>query len=631
MIQLSQLSLQRGRRFLLEDVNFTIQNQQKVGIIGVNGCGKSSLFALLRGVIQPDKGDLSLPKQLRVAHLAQEIPALSLSALDYVLLGDAELTQLNNQLKTAELNHEHEKIAHIHERLAQIEAYNAPARAAQLLYGLGFKHSEYQNPVSAFSGGWRMRLNLAQCLMCRSDLLLLDEPTNHLDLDALLWLEQWLRQYQGTLLLISHDRDFLDSVVTHIAHIDQQQIKLYGGNYSAFEEQRAAALALQQALYQKQQRQREHLQKFIDRFRAKASKATQAQSRMKALAKLETIAAVQVASEFSFEFPDCGNVPNPLLQLRHATLGYDEKIILSPVNFYIGAGSRIGLLGPNGAGKSTLMKALAGQLALKSGEISTHPFLRIGYFAQHQYDHLDLDASPLLHLRRIDVKTSEQVFRSFLGGFGFSGDTALATITNFSGGEKARLALALLVWQKPNLLLLDEPTNHLDLEMREALLLALQAYAGALVIVSHDRHLLRTTTDELFLVASGKVEEFKGDMNDYQRWLMAYRRSSEFNDESVSKNQIENNSTEINGNDSQQLSKKKRSLTAKMVKLEEQIKAATRLLDEQHEKLSDAKWYEVDNKLLLGKELAKQSQLQISLQKLEQEWLEVCEELEKIN
>lgn len=626
MIQLTQLSLQRGPRFLLEEVNLIIQSQQKVGVIGINGSGKSSFFALLRGVMQPDKGDISLPKNLRTAHLAQEIPALSQSALNYVLAGDSELTELNAALHQAEQAHNNNKIAHYHERLAQIEAYSAPARAAQLLYGLGFSHHEYQNPVSDFSGGWRMRLNLAQTLMCRSDLLLLDEPTNHLDLDALLWLEQWLRQYQGTLLLISHDRDFLDGVVSHIAHIDQKQIKLYTGNYSAFEEQRAAYLALQQALMQKQEQKRAHLQKFIDRFKAKASKARQAQSRVKALEKLETIAAVQVASEFSFEFPSCGVVPNPLLKLHQAQIGYAQKTILSQVNFYIGAGSRVGLLGPNGAGKSTLMKALAGELPLMQGELNSHKALRIGYFAQHQYDYLDLTATPLIHFRRIDDKTSELALRSFLGGFGFSGERALTPITNFSGGEKARLALALLVWQKPNLLLLDEPTNHLDLEMREALLLALQEYEGALVIVSHDRHLLRITTDELFLVASGKVQEFSGDLASYQQWLLDYRRNV------VKENdpKIAQNDKKVSANESQLNSKTRRFLQAKLAKLDEQLKALSKKLDDQHELLSDPKWYQVENKESLEHKIEKQTELKAKMQAVEQEWLTVCEELEKL-
>lgn len=709
MLNLTDVSLQRGTRFLLQDVNLTIQSRQKVGVIGVNGCGKSSFFALIMGLIATDKGEFTLPKNIRIAHLAQEIPALTQSALDYVLEGDKELVQLNQQLLLAEQTENYDRMAHLHEQMAQIDAYSAPARAAQLLYGLGFSHRVYNHSVGEFSGGWRMRLNLAQTLMCRSDLLLLDEPTNHLDLDALLWLEQWLRNYDGTILLISHDREFLDSVVTHIAHVDQRQIKLYTGNYSAFETQRAAHLALQQASFIKQQQQRAHLQHYIDRFRAQATKARQAQSRIKALARLEVTAAVQATSPFSFHFRSCGDVPNPLLHLRHANLGYlkssprtdddsnplntldhlDENLqnanvqnvaekndkssknskndtalasiqsnvsventkdklqtsqaneeirtILKTVNIHIGAGSRIGLLGPNGAGKSTLVKVLAGQLELLSGELSTHKAIRIGYFAQHQYDYLHMDDSPLLHLKRIDERATELELRTFLGGFGFAGDAALSPITNFSGGEKARLALALLVWQKPNLLLLDEPTNHLDLEMREALLLALQEYEGALVVVSHDRHLIRMTTDQLILVADGKAEEFTGDLNDYQEWLLSYRRAAAAKDRESAAHDRENAAASANKsaqNKNVDISKsyqaQRDAIQTKLTKLDAQLKKVSKELNDQHEILADAKWYEPDQKAALDKHITKQAELQKQAQAIEAEWMVLCHELEAL-
>lgn len=624
MITLTQLSLQRGTKILLENVDLLIQSNQKVGIIGANGCGKSSLFSLILGAIQPDNGDLSLPRNAKIAHLAQEVPALKQSALDYVLDGDQELQNTFKQLELADKKGDHHQIAALHEHLANIDAYTASSRAAQLLYGLGFSHAQNQLSVSEFSGGWRMRLNLAQTLMSRSDILLLDEPTNHLDLDALIWLEQWIMQYTGTLLLISHDRQFLDATVTHVAHVDKCTIKLYTGNYSAFEQQRAAYLALQQANFVKQQQKRAHLQQFIDRFRAKATKARQAQSRMKALARLEVTAAVHAESAFSFEFFECDNNINPLLQLKNAKIAYDDKTILSQANIYIGSGSRIGLLGPNGAGKSTLMKALAAQLEICDGEKIAHRSLRIGYFAQHQYDSLQLNESPLQHLRDLDKKAPEINLRNFLGRFGFSGDRALQSITHFSGGEKARLALALLVWQRPNLLLLDEPTNHLDLEMREALLLALQEYEGAMVIVSHDRYLLSMTTDQFMLVQGGQVQDFTGDMMDYQKWLLEQRRTqiNRVSDSPMSP---------VAAKEDHIASKNRRKLQAKISKLDEQLQKLSKALDEQSQLLSDPSSYENDQQHLLQRGIDEQTRLREQIQLIEAEWLATLQELEALN
>ncbi len=523
MLQLTNVSFSRGAKPLLDGVNLIVHATQKVGIAGENGAGKSSLFALLRGVLGPDVGEVCVPSHLAIAHLEQEVAATAQSALDYIIDGDAELRAIELALNTTEDGME---IAELYGKLGVIDGYTAPARAAQLMSGLGFSFAEQARPVSSFSGGWRMRLNLARTLMCRSDLLLLDEPTNHLDLDAIVWLEDWLKRYPGTLLFISHDRDFLDAIATHIVHLENKQLTLYTGNYSDFEKQLAEQLALQQATHEKQVKQRAHLQSFIDRFKAKASKATQAQSRIKALARMEVTQAAYVHSPFHFSFRDSTPCSNPLLNVDNADIGYGEKIILKKIHFALTNQARIGLIGPNGAGKSTLIKCLAGRLEPLTGQHFINPALKIGYFDQHQLDSLDVNASPLLHLQRMSPNSNEQDLRKYLGSFGFAGNQALVEVGPFSGGEKTRLALALLIWQKPNLLLLDEPTNHLDLEMRHALTMALQDYHGAMIVVSHDRHLLRSTTDTLILVANGQVVEFEQDLDEYQKWLMNYRREA---------------------------------------------------------------------------------------------------------
>lgn len=525
MITLRNLSLQRGTKLLFQQVNLTLYAGQKVGFIGANGTGKSSFFALLRGELHPETGEVDLPSQWTIAQVAQEIPAVAIPAIEYVLAGDQELCEIETQLAIAREAHDGMREATLHAQFDAIDGYSAQSRAAQLMHGLGFAVGEEEKPVNEFSGGWRMRLNLARALMCRSDLLLLDEPTNHLDLDAVLWFEQWLKRYPGTLLLISHDREFLDNVVTTIAHLAQQKITLYTGNYESFERQRAAQLALQQAIYTKQQREVAHIQAFVERFRYKATKAKQAQSRIKALARMEMIAPAHVDSPFQFSFKVPVSVPNILIQLEKVSIGYTTAPILEQVNLQLTKGSRWGLLGPNGAGKSTLIKLLAGLLNPLQGQCTLGEQLQVGYFAQHQLEQLRDEDSPLQHLQSLDKVTTEQSLRNFLGGFGFIGDMALSPVAPFSGGEKARLALALLVWQRPNVLLLDEPTNHLDLDMRHALTVALQDYEGALIIVSHDRHLLRTTTDQLFLVAQGRVKAFEGDLEDYRQWLLEQRKS----------------------------------------------------------------------------------------------------------
>ena len=517
MIRLSQVTLRRGAKALLESTDLTIHAGERIGLIGANGSGKSSLFALLRDELHADKGDVELPAHWRIAHVAQETPALGRPAVEYAIDGDTALRDIEQEL---ERTHDGTRMGELHAALADADVYTARPRAEALLLGLGFKSEELEQPVSSFSGGWRMRLNLAQALMCRSDLLLLDEPTNHLDLDAIIWLEDWLRRYPGTLLVISHDRDFLDGVVKAIVHIDQRKLRRYSGDYSSFEAQRAQAVVLAQAEIEKQARERAHLQSFIDRFRAKATKARQAQSRMKMLAKMEELAPLHVAAPFSFEFRDAERSPDPLLVLDEVSAGYPEKRVLSKVTLTLRANERIGLLGVNGAGKSTLVKTIAGVLRVLGGSATFNKGLEIGYFAQHQVEMLRDDESPLWHLRRLAPQAREQDLRNYLGSFNFPGDMATDPVLNFSGGERARLALALIVWQRPNLLLLDEPTNHLDLETREALTVALAQFEGTLVLVSHDRHLLRATTEKLLIVANSTLAEFDGDLDDYRDWLL---------------------------------------------------------------------------------------------------------------
>jgi ATP-binding cassette subfamily F protein 3 len=519
MISASRLTLRRGTRALLEDATFTIHGGWHVGVVGRNGTGKSTLFAAVLGHLAPDRGDMSTLRNLAVASVSQDTPPLPDLAIEFALDGDVELRELERRLVVAEDAQDIDAICSIHERLGTIGGYAARARAASLLHGLGFSQEAQNQPVASFSGGWRMRLNLARALMCRSDVLLLDEPTNHLDLDAVIWLQGWLAQYPGTLLVISHDREFLDAVTTHTLHLEGTRATLYTGNYSQFERQRAERLTLQASAYEKQQKQVAHLQRFINRFRASAAKATQAQSRIKALERMEMVAAVHADSEFSFEFAEPERLPSPLIRFDEVSAGYGEKVVLSKLRMLIAPGARIGLLGRNGAGKSTLVQTVAGALAPLGGDVMRDPYLRVGYFAQHTTDSLDPAASPLLHLRRLDPKASEQSLRTFLGGFNFRGDRVYEAVEPFSGGEKARLALAMVVFQNPNLLLLDEPTNHLDLEMRHAMETALMAFAGAVMVVSHDRHLLTSTCETLWLVADGGCTPFDGDLDDYARWL----------------------------------------------------------------------------------------------------------------
>jgi len=527
MLNFTNVTLRRGPRVLFAGASFTIHAGNRVGVTGANGTGKSSLFALLRGELHADAGEVAMPPGLTIAHVAQETPALERAAIDYVLDGDAALRAIEAAIREVETAGDGHRLARLHADLEHAGGYTAASRAATLLHGLGFKPGEERRSVKEFSGGWRMRLNLAQALMCRSDLLLLDEPTNHLDLEATLWLEEWLQHYPGTLLLISHDREFLDDIVDHILHLERESVALYAGNYSDFEQRRAEQMAQQAAAYARQQREVARIHGFVDRFRAKATKARQAQSRLKALARMELIAPAHADSPFGFEFFAPRKLPTPLLQLEEAGVGYGDEVVVQDIRLSLAPGDRIGLLGPNGAGKSTLIKTLAGELEPLSGARLPAQDLRVGYFAQHQLEQLNPALTPLAHLQRLDPKATELDLRNFLGGFGFHGDQALGDVSVFSGGERARLVLALLVYQRPNLLLLDEPTNHLDLEMRHALSVALQEFEGAMVIISHDRYMLRTVADRFLVIADRRVHPYGGDLDDYSRWVAEQNRERE--------------------------------------------------------------------------------------------------------
>ena len=641
MIVFDSIQVRRGVNVLLDKASATINPKQKVGLVGKNGSGKSTLFSLIKGEIEADAGTLTFPSQWQLAWVNQETPALDIPAIEYVIDGDREYRQLEKQLDLANQQDDGHQIALVHEKFDNIDAWTIRPRAATLLHGLGFSNEQLLLPVKSYSGGWRMRLNLAQALMCRSDLLLLDEPTNHLDLDAVIWLEKWLSNYQGTLILISHDRDFLDPLVNKIIHIEQQSLFEYTGNYSSFETQRSAKLAQQQALYENQQAKVAHLQSYIDRFRAKATKAKQAQSRIKMLERMELIAPAHVDNPFHFSFKKSEFLPSPLLMMEKVVAGYDEKIVLEQIKLNLVPGSRIGLLGRNGAGKSTLIKLLAGELAPKEGHINLAQGVQLGYFAQHQLEYLRPDESALWHLSRIaDPKNTEQLLRNYLGGFDFHGDKVKEPVKTFSGGEKARLVLALIVWQKPNLLLLDEPTNHLDLDMRQALTEALIGFEGALVVVSHDRHLLRSTTDEFYLVHDHKVEPFDGDLDDYQKWLSNEQKlenqpidqEDKIEKEVIKKEVIQN----VSALDRKEQKRKEAERRAQMQPLkkqlekEEQILARlTSQLQTLEQQLADPIVYEADKKSELTELLLKQSQLKNELEETELRWLDVQQQLEE--
>jgi ATP-binding cassette subfamily F protein 3 len=628
MLKLRSVTLRRGGRLLLEGADVTVYPRQKVGVVGPNGCGKSSLFALIQGDLQPDAGDLERPPGWQVSHVAQQTPSGAVPAIELVMDGDEELRQVQRALAAAEPAADGLRLGELHARFEAIGGYAAESRAARLLHGLGFVPGEEWRTVDSYSGGWRMRLALARTLMCRSDLLLLDEPTNHLDLDAVIWLEGWLRTYAGTLLIISHDRDFLDAIAGHILHIEGTRLVLYTGNYTGFECQRAERLAQQQAAFVRQQQEVARIHAFVDRFRAKATKARQAQSRLKALERMELIAPAHVDAPFRFGFREAANLPHPLLRLEGAAIGYGEHTVLAGVDMRLAPGDRIGLLGPNGAGKSTLIKALAGILLPSRGRRLPAAGLEVGYFAQHQMDQLRADESPLRHLQRAAPECAAQELRDYLGGFAF-GDKALEPVVNFSGGERARLALALLIWRRPNLLLLDEPTNHLDLDMRQAMSEALQGYQGALVVVSHDRHLLRVTSDELLLVDAGGVAAFPGDLDDYPAWLTR-RSATRPGAEAAQAADQGASGRKVQRRQEAEQRRRLQPLKNRLSELERRLGTLTARRTVIEHTLAEPALYEPAEKPRLLRLMEEKRELDAQLEGTEDAWLEAGEELQRV-
>ena len=630
MIRLKQLSLFQGSKQLLDKTDLTLYPDQKIGIVGKNGCGKSSLFQMLKNELSPEFGELEFPSKWRISSAKQETPGSDLNAIDYVLSGHQEYYQLTRDLKDAEQAEDGNKIATIHSQLEAINGWSLPSQAAKLLTGLSFSEEQMTSTVKELSGGWRMRLNLAQALIQPAELLLLDEPTNHLDLEAVLWLQGFLRTYDGMLMTISHDRDFLDSFSSHILHFDNQRINQYTGNYSSFEKQKHEKEVLQQAQFEKQQKEIEHLEKFITRFKAKASKATQAQSRVKALEKMDKVSAVQIRTKFGFEFAPINKNVTELINIEEGSVGYGEIIILSDIRMRILAGQRIGLLGRNGEGKSTLIKFICGELEKQSGELNRNKHFKAGYFAQHQVEQLNIDQSPLWHIQSLGNDISEQEARNFLGGFAFHGDKTLDKVSGFSGGEKARLVLAMITWQKPNLLLLDEPTNHFDIEMREALSLALQDFDGAVLLVAHDKSLMESVVDEFWLVNSGQVHPFNGDLSDYQKWLNENRWST---GEKIQTGKKENSAVSRKEQKrlEAELRQKKAPLTKKLKQVEDKMAKLQEEDAELDSLLADSNIYSDENKEKLTKTMLRSNEVKAALEEYEESWLELQEQLEEFH
>ncbi len=630
MLRVSGITLRRGVRVLLDAASMNVHPRQKVGLVGPNGSGKSSLFALIRGELHADAGEVSMPPRWVLSHVAQETPAVERAALEFAMDGDVELREIEASIAKAESEHDTgAHLAELHARYGEIGGYQARARAQTLLAGLGFGEQAQARFVATFSGGWRMRLNLARALMCRSDLLLLDEPTNHLDLDAVLWLEDWLKAFPGAVVLITHDREFLDAVVEGIVHVENQRLNEYSGNYSAFETERAARLALQQSAYEKQQRTVAHLEAFITRFRAKATKARQAQSRIRALEKLERIAAAHVDSPFTFQFRSPAEKPRQLFSLEDGALGYPGHTVLAGVEWSVLPGDAIGLLGPNGAGKSTLLKSIVGNLPLIAGELHRAQGLRVGYFAQHQVDQLRVDESALRHLERLASGEREQALRDFLGGFDFRGDQVMQKVASFSGGEKARLALALIVWQRPNLLLLDEPTNHLDMDMRESLAQALTDFEGALIVVAHDRHLLQAATDQWMLVADGRLAPFEGDLDDYKAWAREYqargtrretRDVAAVNRKEVRRTEAANRKRESDA---------RKPFEKKLIAMEAELESLSREREAVEAWLASGDAYQDGAREQLQETLKRRGEIAERIAAIEEDWLWMQAELEK--
>ncbi|MDC0393129.1 ATP-binding cassette domain-containing protein [Gammaproteobacteria bacterium] len=621
MLSFNNLELVLGGKTLFDDVSLTIHHHQKVGLVGANGTGKTSLFKVIKKEIEVDQSTVSFPNDLRISYLAQEVPASDEIALQYVLSGDYRLIEIQHEIELAEKEEKFELLAELYETYSALDGYSAKSKAEQLMVGLGFKSEDFSKSLKDFSGGWRVRLNLAKTLMQPSDLMLLDEPTNHLDLDAILWLSNWIKSFPGALILISHDRDFLDDCVSSIAHLYRQSIELYAGNFTQFEILRAAKLAEIQSNFIKQQKEVAHMQSFINRFKAKATKARQAQSRVKALEKMELIAPAHIDSPFNFTIYETEKISNPLISLSESNLGYDNPI-LSKINITIAPGDRIGLLGPNGAGKSTLIKSIVGSIPVLDGNREIGSNFRVGYFSQHQVDDLDLSISAFTHIQRLDETKTEKQIRTYLGGFNFKGDKVKDPIHLFSGGEKARLAFAIISYQKPNILLMDEPTNHLDMEMRHALTIALQAFKGAILLISHDRHLLNSSVDHFYLVDNGGVDLFNGDLDDYKNYILDIKSTG------IKETKKKSKTSKEDRDDNTKLLK---SLSTDISKLEKRLLRLNAKLEEANLKLADPNLYKDDSEDNLQDLIRNQLELSNEVELADQQWMDKVTQLESLS
>jgi ATP-binding cassette subfamily F protein 3 len=621
MLSFNNLELVLGGKTLFDDVSLTIHHHQKVGLVGANGTGKTSLFKVIKKEIEVDQSTVSFPNDLRISYLAQEVPASDEIALQYVLSGDYRLIEIQHEIELAEKEEKFELLAELYETYSALDGYSAKSKAEQLMAGLGFKSEDFSKSLKDFSGGWRVRLNLAKTLMQPSDLMLLDEPTNHLDLDAILWLSNWIKSFPGALILISHDRDFLDDCVSSIAHLYRQSIELYSGNFTQFEILRAAKLAEIQSNFIKQQKEVAHMQSFINRFKAKATKARQAQSRVKALEKMELIAPAHIDSPFNFTISETEKISNPLISLSESNLGYDNPI-LSKINLTIAPGDRIGLLGPNGAGKSTLIKSIVGSIPVLDGDREIGSNFRVGYFSQHQVDDLDLSISAFNHIQRLDETKTEKQIRTYLGGFNFKGDKVKDPIHLFSGGEKARLAFAIISYQKPNILLMDEPTNHLDMEMRHALTIALQAFKGAILLISHDRHLLNSSVDHFYLVDNGGVDIFNGDLDDYKNYILDIKSTG------IKETKKKSKTSKEDRDDNTKLLK---SLSTDISKLEKRLLRLNAKLEEANLKLADPNLYKDDSADNLQDLIRNQLELSNEVELADQQWMDKVTQLESLS
>ena len=621
MLSFNNLELVLGGKTLFDDVSLTIHHHQKVGLVGANGTGKTSLFKVIKKEIEVDQSTVSFPNNLRISYLAQEVPASDEIALQYVLSGDYRLIEIQHEIELAEKEEKFELLAELYETYSALDGYSAKSKAEQLMAGLGFKSEDFSKSLKDFSGGWRVRLNLAKTLMQPSDLMLLDEPTNHLDLDAILWLSNWIKSFPGALILISHDRDFLDDCVSSIAHLYRQSIELYSGNFTQFEILRAAKLAEIQSNFIKQQKEVAHMQSFINRFKAKATKARQAQSRVKALEKMELIAPAHIDSPFNFTISETEKISNPLISLSESNLGYDNPI-LSKINLTIAPGDRIGLLGPNGAGKSTLIKSIVGSIPVLDGDREIGSNFRVGYFSQHQVDDLDLSISAFSHIQRLDETKTEKQIRTYLGGFNFKGDKVKDPIHLFSGGEKARLAFAIISYQKPNILLMDEPTNHLDMEMRHALTIALQAFKGAILLISHDRHLLNSSVDHFYLVDNGGVDLFNGDLDDYKNYILDIKSTG------IKETKKKSKTSKEDRDDNTKLLK---SLSTDISKLEKRLLRLNAKLEEANLKLADPNLYKDDSADNLQDLIRNQLELSNEVELADQQWMDKVTQLESLS